>query len=195
MAPARGPAVTLPSASASPVALLVSLVLQLAVLAPGCAAQTAPLLPNAISPTATACNSGQTMRPCTIIEQASGWGNRTSCPCPYLDGGGGGPGPVKYFSLTISHLILPSRIANFSKTHVVANGQIPGPTIDVNEGDWVEVSVTNAMDGVPTTIHWHGFLNVMTPYNDGVPAITQCALQPGATMIYSFRASNAGTYW
>ena len=160
-----------------------------------CAAQAAPLLPITLSPTATACNGGQTARPCILMEVVSGWGNRTNCPCPYLDGGGGGPGPVKYFSMAISHLIRPSRIANFSKTHVVFNGQIPGPTIDVTEGDWVEVSVTNAMDDVPTTVHFHGILNVMTPFNDGVPSMTQCAIQPGATLVYTFRASNAGTYW
>ena len=122
-------------------------------------------------------------------------GNHTQCPCPYIDGVTGGPGPVKTFYFTISHLIKPSRIANFSKTHVVVNGQIPGPTIDVNEGDWIEVSVTNAMDGVPTTLHWHGQSQVMTPFNDGVPSMTQCAIQPGATMNYAFRASNAGTFW
>ena len=35
----------------------------------------------------------------------------------------------------------------------------------------------------------------MSPFDDGVPGVTQCAIQPGATMVYGLRASNAGTYW
>ena len=35
------------------------------------------------------------------------------------------------------------------------NDQDPGPLIDVEEGDDLEVSVRNHL-GVDTTIHWHG---------------------------------------
>lgn len=35
------------------------------------------------------------------------------------------------------------------------NGSFPGPNIVVDEGDWLEVTVTNEMP-FNTTIHWHG---------------------------------------
>ena len=38
-------------------------------------------------------------------------------------------------------------------------------------------------------------LQVLTPFSDGVPSLTQCSIPPGGSMTYSFRASNAGTYW
>ena len=35
------------------------------------------------------------------------------------------------------------------------NGQLPGPQIEVYEGDTVEITVTNRLPQ-PTTVHWHG---------------------------------------
>jgi FtsP/CotA-like multicopper oxidase with cupredoxin domain len=81
------------------------------------------------------------------------------------------------------------------RRHVTANGTIPGPPIVVNEGDWLEVTVLNRLPSEPTTLHWHGQLQVMTPFSDGVPSMTQCAIMPGDSLTYSFRASNAGTFW
>src|SRR5579871_493576 len=56
------------------------------------------------------------------------------------------------------------------------NGQIPGPTLRVNEGDTVRVHLINNLP-VPTTIHWHG---IDVPTNeDGVPGLSQDPVQPG----------------
>ena len=89
--------------------------------------------------------------------------------------------------------VLPSTGA--TKTYIAANSTVPGPAIVVDEGDWVEVTVTNALSsGDGATLHWHGMTQVLTPFSDGVPSMTQCAIPPGGTMTYSFRASNAGTY-
>ena len=71
------------------------------------------------------------------------------------------------------------------------NGTVPGPTIHVRQGDRVKVIFTNELPE-PTTIHWHG-LRVPSDM-DGVPGMSQQAVQPGATFVYEFTAEDAGTY-
>jgi FtsP/CotA-like multicopper oxidase with cupredoxin domain len=44
-------------------------------------------------------------------------------------------------------------------------------------------------------MHWHGFLQTGTNHMDGVPGVTQCAIAPGASMVYTFRAELYGTAW
>ena len=140
---------------------------------------------------ASACANGQAQRPCTTMERISGGRTSSStCPCPYLDGVTGGPGPVRRFTLVVQHLIRPSLVAGLDKVHVTVNGTIPGPPIVVNAGDWLEISVVNNLPNEPTILHFHGQLQVMTPSQGGVVALTQCAIQPGKTLVYSFRASN-----
>lgn len=71
-------------------------------------------------------------------------------------------------------------------------GQVPGPTLRVRLGDTVRVRFTNRLPQ-PTTIHWHGVRvpNAM----DGVPNVTQPAIQPGETFVYEFTPPDAGTFW
>jgi manganese oxidase len=75
---------------------------------------------------------------------------------------------------------------------------LPGPPIEVNEGDLVEIHLTNlgpSRAGVhrfPHTIHLHG-LDV-DQANDGVPE-TSPAARVGERVTYRFRATHAGTYW
>lgn len=71
------------------------------------------------------------------------------------------------------------------------NGQVPGPTIRVTEGDKVRVTVENRLQD-PTSIHWHG-LHVPNPV-DGVPPVTEHGIQPGQTHTYEFVANHAGTF-
>ncbi len=71
------------------------------------------------------------------------------------------------------------------------NGQVPGPTIRVTEGDTLRVTLRNELDE-PTTIHWHG-LHVPNAM-DGVPGVTQDAVPPGGTFTYEFVVSHAGTF-
>ncbi|HRW03524.1 MAG TPA: multicopper oxidase family protein [Caldilineaceae bacterium] len=72
------------------------------------------------------------------------------------------------------------------------NGSVPGETIRVKEGDQVRVLFQNKLPE-PTTIHWHGIdvPNVM----DGVPDLTQPAVQPDQQFVYEFAARPAGTRW
>ncbi len=71
------------------------------------------------------------------------------------------------------------------------NGQVPGPTIRVTEGDTLRVTLRNELDQ-PTTIHWHG-LHVPNAM-DGVPGVTQDAVPPGGMFVYEFVVSHAGTF-
>lgn len=71
-------------------------------------------------------------------------------------------------------------------------GTVPGQEIRVKQGQQLEVQLTNRLKE-PITIHWHGY---PVPNDmDGVPGLTQNAIQPGETFTYSFEAKVAGTYW
>lgn len=72
------------------------------------------------------------------------------------------------------------------------NNSVPGPEIRVKQGDKLKIKLENKLT-VPTTIHWHG---LPVPNNmDGIPGVTQNAVQPGATFTYEFTADVPGTYW
>ena len=81
------------------------------------------------------------------------------------------------------------------KAMLVVNGQFPGPAIEANWGDWIEVRVTNGLVTEGTALHWHGFLQTGTPYYDGVPGVSQCPIAPGKSFTYRFRAELYGTSW
>ena len=71
------------------------------------------------------------------------------------------------------------------------NGQSPGPTIEVVEGDRVRIFVTNRLPE-HTSVHWHGQL--LPCGMDGVTGLTQPGIGPGKTFVYEFVARHAGTF-
>jgi len=71
------------------------------------------------------------------------------------------------------------------------NGQSPGPTIEVVEGDRVRIFVTNRLSE-PTSIHWHG--QRLPNGMDGVSGLNQPSIRAGQTFVYEFRAQRAGTF-
>ena len=71
------------------------------------------------------------------------------------------------------------------------NGQSPGPTIEVVEGDRVRLFVTNRLPE-PTTIHWHG--QRLPNGMDGVSGVNQPAIPVGKTYVYEFVAKRPGTF-
>jgi manganese oxidase len=71
------------------------------------------------------------------------------------------------------------------------NGQSPGPTIEVVEGDFVRIFVTNRLPE-HTSIHWHG--QRLPNGMDGVGGLTQPHIPPGKTFVYEFEARRAGTF-
>jgi FtsP/CotA-like multicopper oxidase with cupredoxin domain len=49
----------------------------------------------------------------------------------------------------------------YERDMIFINGQYPGPLLDIQQGDWVEIEVLNSMP-FNTTIHAHG--NVCRPW-------------------------------
>jgi manganese oxidase len=97
---------------------------------------------------------------------------------------------VKVFEIT-TRPVLWKILDNVTVTAWSYNGTVPGPMIHVTEGDKVRVIVKNDLSE-PTTVHWHGIEvpNAM----DGVPDMTQPAIQAGETFTYEFIAKPAGTF-
>jgi FtsP/CotA-like multicopper oxidase with cupredoxin domain len=71
------------------------------------------------------------------------------------------------------------------------NGQSPGPTIEVVEGDRVRMFVTNRLPE-PTSVHWHG--QRLPNGMDGIAGLNQPAIDPGKTFVYEFMARRSGTF-
>ena len=72
------------------------------------------------------------------------------------------------------------------------NGMAPGPVLRVRQGNELRVQLQNGIHQ-PTTLHWHGIriANAM----DGVPGLTQEAVEPGKTFDYRFTCPDAGMFW
>ena len=97
---------------------------------------------------------------------------------------------VKEFHLVAEPVV--REMAPGFKAHLWGyNGQSPGPTIEVVEGDRVRVFVTNRLPE-HTSIHWHG--QRLPNGMDGVSGLTQPAIRPGKTFVYEFVARRPGTF-
>ena len=70
------------------------------------------------------------------------------------------------------------------------NGQIPGPTIRVTEGDRIRIVLTNNTND-EHTLHVHGQKKPMEM--DGVPYLGQEPLKKGESYAYEFTVKNIGT--
>ncbi|KAK6176483.1 hypothetical protein SNE40_014763 [Patella caerulea] len=82
-----------------------------------------------------------------------------------------------------------------SRLVIVANGTLPGPSIEVYEGQKIIIHVKNDLISESTSIHWHGLHQPNTPFMDGVSYISQCPIGPGQTFTYRFTATPKGTFW
>lgn len=71
-------------------------------------------------------------------------------------------------------------------------GRAPGPEIRLRQGERVARRFVNELPQA-STVHWHGIRidNAM----DGVPGMTQAAVEPGTEFLYDFAAPDAGTFW
>jgi len=93
------------------------------------------------------------------------------------------------------HLVAEPVVREFApgmKVHLWGyNGQSPGPTIEVVEGDKVRIFVTNKLPE-HTTVHWHGIL--LPNGMEGVGGLTQAHIKPGKTFVYEFVMRKSGTF-
>ena len=101
-------------------------------------------------------------------------------------------GDTKVFRVTveemdwrIDELAAPVRALGY-------NGQWPGPTIRVNQGDRVRAIFTNNLPET-TSVHFHG-VEFDDFFQDGVPFVTQKPIIPGEEYAYEFTAVNAGSH-
>ena len=74
---------------------------------------------------------------------------------------------------------------------------LPGWNIhlEANEDDLIEINAINRLEDMNTALHWHGLHQSQTNWFDGASAVTQYPIEPGQSMLYSFKASPCGTYW
>jgi len=72
------------------------------------------------------------------------------------------------------------------------NQQTPGPFLVAKRGEILDVEFHNNLQE-PTTIHWHGIRNLNEM--DGVPGLTQQAIEPGHSFTYRFPVNDPGTFW
>lgn len=70
-------------------------------------------------------------------------------------------------------------------------GQVPGPTIEAQVGDVLEIRLINNLPE-PTVVHWHGLR--IPAAMDGTARV-QRPVAPGETFTYRFRVPDAGTFW
>jgi FtsP/CotA-like multicopper oxidase with cupredoxin domain len=97
---------------------------------------------------------------------------------------------VKEFHLVAEPVV--RELAPGMKAHLWGyNGQSPGPTVEVVEGDRVRIFVTNRLPE-HTSIHWHG--QRLPNGMDGVGGLNQPTIQPGKTFVYEFVARRPGTF-
>jgi FtsP/CotA-like multicopper oxidase with cupredoxin domain len=115
-----------------------------------------------------------------------------------------GTGEIKRFHLyaTDGYLTLPDKtqvyVWGYSLQNEKGTAVFPAPTLTVNEGDQVEVTLTNigpkkeGIKRVAHTIHFHGLDTDQA--NDGVPHTSE-AILVGDSFTYHFTATHAGTYF
>lgn len=87
------------------------------------------------------------------------------------------------------------KTVNFSGKTVQAmaiNNSIPAPVLEFNEGDRAIITVINNTND-KASIHWHGLL--LPQEQDGVPYVTYFPIEAGASFVYEFDLTHAGTYW
>ncbi|KFA54032.1 hypothetical protein S40293_01741 [Stachybotrys chartarum IBT 40293] len=104
-------------------------------------------------------------------------------------------GLTRSYDFTISRdFISPD---GYERDVLLINGAFPGPLIEANWGDVIQVTVHNNITGPEegTALHWHGFFQQGTPWEDGVPSVHQCPIAPGQTYTYQFPAHIYGTTW
>jgi FtsP/CotA-like multicopper oxidase with cupredoxin domain len=104
-------------------------------------------------------------------------------------------GVIRSYHFTISRGVAAPD--GYEKQVLLINNQFPGPLIEANWGDTIQVTVKNNIEGPPegTALHWHGLLQKGTQYMDGVPAVSQCPIAPNGTFTYTFLADLYGTSW
>lgn len=100
-------------------------------------------------------------------------------------------GATKVYRLTAS-VVRWTILPGVEVTGLAYNEQIPGPRLQLTQGDRVRIVVENDLPE-PTTVHWHGL--VLPNEMDGPAEVTQDPILPGDEFTYEFTLEQAGTFF
>ncbi len=92
------------------------------------------------------------------------------------------------YAQPVQRELLPNQFMN----HWGYNGTMPGPTIEVSEGDRVRFVLHNELPE-PTTLHLHGL--ELPIAMDGIEYVTQDPIMPGKTGVYEVELHQNGTFF
>ena len=98
---------------------------------------------------------------------------------------------VKVFDLDAS-VIRWNILPYVQVTAYAINRQVPGPRLELTEGDHIRINFTNHLPE-PATMHWHGL--VVPNAMDGPGNITQVPVPPGGRYVYEYTVVQSGTYF
>lgn len=104
---------------------------------------------------------------------------------PRLDNG------VKVFDIEAS-VIRWNILPDVTVQAYAYNRQIPGPRLELTEGDRVRINVRNTLPE-STTVHWHGL--ILPNEMDGPAKVTQAPIPPGGSYSYEYTVGQHGTYF
>ncbi len=83
-------------------------------------------------------------------------------------------------------------IAGSRASAITLNNNVPGPLIELWEGQEAALRVHNQLDA-ESSVHWHG---ILLPFEmDGVPGVAFPGIAPGTTFEARFPVRQYGTYW
>ncbi|KAK3329784.1 Cupredoxin [Apodospora peruviana] len=102
-------------------------------------------------------------------------------------------GVTRYYNFNVGLKTLAPD--GYPKQMMVVNGQYPGPTIEANWGDDVQVRVCNFLSQNGTGLHFHGIRQLNTNYADGATSQTECPIAPGDCHTYRWKATQHGSSW
>jgi FtsP/CotA-like multicopper oxidase with cupredoxin domain len=106
--------------------------------------------------------------------------------------GSGSAAKVVHFELSLTwEPVSPNGQTRYG---IFMNGEFPGPLLEVNQGDTVQVLVHNNLP-FNESIHFHGIEQLDTPWSDGVPGLSQSPIKPGNSFLYNWTANEFGTYF
>ena len=84
----------------------------------------------------------------------------------------------------------------YNVSRMLINGTYPGPLIEADWGDLLNITVKNRLSNHNgTSIHWHGIRQLNTTWQDGVAGVTQCPIPPNQDYVYTWRATQYGVSW
>jgi L-ascorbate oxidase len=111
---------------------------------------------------------------------------------------------VRYYEFNITQKSINPDCSDHVSPVFLINNQLPGPTIQANQGDQIKIKIRNQLKPMPlpndhrhhVAIHFHGIRQYGSNHADGVPFLTQSPISPGDEYTQEFRVVNqAGTYF